>query len=220
MVDLPRVDFKLSYFQKLIQRHGYKAKIYNTLRCVCTDDNDGQPNPNCTICKGTGYVDKFKEENMVLITSVDKDKQFLIAGSWELGQAYATFLSSTLPTFMDKIELIDATINFNEIISVPDKNLSPNPYWITLKYPIVEVISLIDEAGEYYTNYQVNSEGQIYVDTDKTQKMSIKYKMHPAFRIIDFSNEFRSYYLKVKKPNPEFYTFPVRAIIKRLDLVK
>jgi hypothetical protein len=136
-----RVDAKPDDFDLLIATKGPRFWWHRAVMCPCeANDQTDQPDPSCTLCKGTGYyyvtpgryvdgaVDvagnpvEANESRTAIsvqawISGVTYDTQlFERFGQWIKGTALLTTSRHNRIGFYDKLEARDQEINFSQLI--------------------------------------------------------------------------------------------------------
>lgn len=143
----PKIQFFLNKFNGLIRDYGYRVLWQQSMRCGCRlIEGSEQPNPNCPLCAGNGreYFDAREIDALVenVTVEVDPDHE---TGVWYSGVARVTVRAEHPIGFRDRIVMLDAVTEFEEVITRGGPK-NPGPVF-RLRYRIVpRIVELEDLA--------------------------------------------------------------------------
>lgn len=146
---------------------------------------------------------EFSEDRLsvgidVLMTGISRDKQiFEKFGSWMMGQAMCSTQAGNELAWRDKLELRDATVNWAELVESDGGSvIKVGRKLDRIRYRAISV-NLLRSVSTVYTqpaDFSVNSLGQIeWIATPPASGtiLSVHYKAHPIYRIIDWPHTIR-----------------------------
>lgn len=150
---------------------------------------------NCTVCNNN-MIDFGCFESVGMIQQQDLVEQFKLTGTFSMDESMMSFLSEVTLHIYAKIEILDFTEDFFELIQRQDTVLLPSPLPQTdvLKYKACSVLAIFTVVNnvktEYYegVDFQIDLNGNIqwtgsHKPADR-QVYSIYYKHHPVFRAV------------------------------------
>lgn len=176
--DLVRADFRNEMWIQAIEAKGYRCAWTRTAQCPCksVSEQTDQADPNCTLCKGSGWL-FFKPAGAVsnpkIVGPLSEVQQRIIGDNgavvhlimtsltnakrpWEStgprleGMAMATGRCENKLGYYDRITCLDAKIVYSQLLSAPGPG-----QLMTTRYPVVEVNLLrtttttYSEGGDY-----------------------------------------------------------------------
>ena len=170
-----RVDFDAPEFDRAITNHGYRMIWTRRADCPCAPLSYQltQPDPNCTLCSGTGYLyfgpqqpqdlsaHTFSPVQQAALTTSggfliyalamplsSQDKRNDRLGSWLTGGSSITVMADNQLGFRDKLVNIDSRLPYTEVGLMPARPSLTLP----LRYLISGAVYLcMDETGKRYT---------------------------------------------------------------------
>ena len=226
-----RVDFRPDDFVLAIETKGYRLAWSRATVCPCKPINDQtqQTDPNCSICKGAGWVlfrpeagtidEKLVGELTPLQKSILGDNATVIRGimsgltngqnPWENigprleGVASLTVRAENKLGYYDRIVNLDSLIPYSQLLKID------NPAAIVeTKYPIVQVNHLrtLDQTYTVDTDFTINNDGNlVWVSGQEPAKDSLfscHYLCHPTWRAMTYPHAIRLTPVKAKKSKP------------------
>jgi len=218
-----RADFRPELFDTAIFQKGYRILWEQSMLCSCYTKNSGQPDYNCPVCKGKGYVYFDPKEIRAVVSSINGHKEQTHLGLFDLGSAYLTSMSTDDIGFRDRFTFLDFTTKFSEVI-IHDENMEGSDI-DTFRYPAKEMVSVrkLDTTYIQGRDYDVSKDGRSI--TWKTymnpgDQYSVLYKTNPVYIAIGPIHELRGTYSVAKAKGLEiFYQFPKQYQIKREDFL-
>lgn len=239
----PRVDFIPDEFTKLVETKGYRVAWSRAARCPCPPINDQteQPDPNCTLCRGSGWLyfapaqatvnellvgelnpvqKRIVDDNAAVIRAIKtgigtKWNQYDQIGSRMEGTLLATVRPENKLGYYDRITNLDSLIVYQEILDADTTATRQT------RYPVVQVNLLRSESTIYTapTDFSINDNGDIVWVTPVTDRLVCHYLCHPTWLVVEHPHAVRTTQItqKVKKPktpvgNPT--SLPIQAVIK------
>lgn len=180
-----------------IQDLGVRIRVWRATLCpnIKTSLESMDHDINCTVCN-KNMIDFGCFESIGMIQQQDLVEQFKITGTFSMDEVLMTFLSDVTLHMFAKIQILDFTEDFFELIqrqdtvSVP----SPQPQVDRLKYAACEILAVFTVTDnvktEYYegVDFEINMNGDIqWIGAHKPADRkiySIYYKHHPVFRAV------------------------------------
>lgn len=236
-----RVDFKPNQFVVAIETKGYRIAWSRAARCPCQPINDQteQPDPNCTLCSGTGWF-LFRPNAGVIdqrvVGPLDEIQQALIGNEAVVVKAIMSGLANTYKAYdpigarldgmaavtmrhenklgyFDRLINLDATIVYNQILEASGAAL-PTRY-------IVRQVNLLRSQDTVYvegTHFTV-ANGVINWVTGQTPsagtRVIVHYLTHPVWRVVEHPHALRLTPVKFKTGDVDNPTsLPVQGIAK------
>jgi len=222
-----RVDFRPGQFDLVIETKGYLLAWTRSSICPCSNpvDQSQQPDPNCSLCDGQGWIYfggeaqdlsdyTFTTLQQSILTDTDamvirgiitnitnKQDQLNDVSNWVDGTMRLTVRPENKLGYLDRVVGLDVLIVYSEHIKA-DGTATMIP-----RYPIVEVNQIRSESTVYVedTDYEINDVGNIIwmltppvVDT----LLSVHYHCHPTWLITDHPHSARMTTQMYKTPTP------------------
>jgi len=218
---VPRADFKPESFDTLIKQKGYRMIWEQGMFCSCYLPDSGQPDYNCTICKGKGYVYFNPTETRALVTSISGRKEQDHIGLSELGAAYLTPLSTDNVGFRDRFTFLDFTMKYSELI--PKRSPGTNDI---LRYPAKDMICLrhLGHVFKRGIDFNLSRDGTeiewLTQALPEGTQYSVLYDTASVYIAINPIHELRGTYTMYKQGGQEqFVRLPKQFQIKREDFL-
>lgn len=221
----PRVDFKQDKFIRLIENAGIRICWSRGAICPCAPANDqtDQPDPNCTLCAGTGFfwfrptdyvvpdeVGDLTAIQEAMITRYDgvvirgvvqgvirEESAYDVLGDWAMGSYTVTVRNENRLGYYDRLVAIDAIMPFSQIVFTVGTKA-------TLRYPAENVNLCRSEATIYDCpdDFELDSDGNIEFKTAPTEntRLSVHYDHHPAMVVWEHLHAFRDSLIAFKQP--------------------
>jgi len=139
-----RAHFLLKRFNALIANHGQRVLWQQSMRCGCRiNSQTDQPNPFCAVCSGSGreYFDAREIRGVIENVTVDVDPMNDF-GIWYRGVARCTVRPEYPIGFRDRVTMLDASVEFEELVERNTK--TPGPIF-RLRYRIVARIVTLED---------------------------------------------------------------------------
>lgn len=240
-----RVDFKPTQFELAIETKGYLLLWERATWCPCSPvtTQTEQPDPNCTLCKGMGWIYfaapsaqdlsdyEFGElENQLItdtggmvirgiVTAIANQPDPLdVMSNWVRGSSNLTVRYENKLGYYDKVTALNAEIAFSEVVTTDGTEILPT------RYPAVGVNYLrsVDTVYRIGVEYEINK-GVVtwrtgYVPSTDT-RVGIHYLCHPTWLVVEHPHAARVTPVKFKTPSPKTPTgdpekLPVQALIR------
>ncbi len=216
--DNPRSDFRRRQLDRAIER-SHRVSWSRAVHCPCEGLNEqtGQPNPNCTLCRGLGWTlvapaeigpseeaDQFGELTdyqrtlladatpvWAIVTTVSTDhKAYEAVGSWNFGSARITMRAGNWLGYFDRIVLLDAVMPFSEAVTV-----TAGSQEVHLKYPAESLHHALTTSGPLAlgTDITVAPDGSVTLATPAVSdtRIGLHYLTAPTFRVSEWPNTYR-----------------------------
>lgn len=227
-----RVDYKEKKFDTVIETKGYLLAWTRACVCPCAPvaTQTQQPDPNCTLCAGGGWVyfggnvtQDFDVEEWdldVIQTKIiadsgaavirgvlsgigSKQQPYDKLGNWVEGSLQCTVRHENKLAYYDKLVCLDSEIAYSEILIADGTTVTDARYLITgINY-------LRSESTVYVadTHYQINTLGQIeWLSSNEpavNARLATHYMCHPTFLVVEHPHVIRSTLKKFKTPKPQ-----------------
>lgn len=237
-----RVDFKEDKFVLAIETKGYRLAWSRSAKCPCQPVNlqTQQPDPNCSLCSGTGWFlfapatavlrkDTVGELDAIQLKIVNNEAVIIRAimsgikaqvqpydliGARLEGMAAVTVRHENKLGYYDRLTNLDSTIVYAQIIKADGTNVLETNY-------IVRQVHLLRSETTVYasgTHYNV-VDGEIQWVAGQAPAtntpIAIHYLTHPVWRIVDHPHALRTTPIKFKSGELNLETaLPVQAMAK------
>ncbi len=215
-----RSDFKPRLFKELIVEKGYNCLIQHAMPCGNIDSYTHDHPKDCKYCHGTGFVYYGDEKTKVLMTSLSKDKRYIISPELLLGQAMITVNSDISLQYRDRIINLDALIRYSQLAQHSNTHIDE------LRFKIFEIENVyrfgsVDKSMELeeYVDYEIIDNNKIkWINSSNRPNVgeiySIRYKTHPSWIIISFPHVVRETTTTFLKPHESTEKLPINAMGK------
>ena len=261
----PRVDFRPEDFRKLMFQRGLRVQWEQTNECPCgrlTKDvqeaqqlghellltgseyhGTAEPNLDCEMCKGRGYILHSSQTIRTLVTrGTESPQPYRPYGEVATGSAYFTFLPEHLPAMYDRITLLDTVIVFRETLVRTEGSIQETRYPIrerTLDLATGTTTATVlhcqaaSKTGETKASNTLQAGTDFTVSSGKLDwtlgdannkapgvgaKFSIAYYGNPRYIITDHPHAFRDAIVQGKSVTASHTPMPVQAS-GRLDFL-
>lgn len=152
-------QLQVDEFNKLIANQGVRCRVYNALRCPNVLKIDtGEHALNCKLCNDTHFLDVSPTTTFVFFQNQKLNKEYNKEGMWDDQDVASTFKNDVELTIFSKVELLDFSDTFSELVQRQEGQLD------RLKYKALSVKYLISKIGTTYSlgqDFEVNSDGAI-----------------------------------------------------------
>lgn len=240
-----RVDFRPEYFDLAIETKGYLLLWERAAICPCIPvvTQTEQPNPNCPLCKGSGWIyfgasepqdlskyqfDELQKKLITnsggmiirgIITAITANENNLdVMSRWVQGSANLTVRNGNRLGYYDKITTLDAEIVFSQVLECDGTNV------LTTRYPVVGV-NLIKSLDKVYTigvDFHIDSGVIVWLPNyipAKGVRVTVHYLCHPVWLIVEHPHAARVTLKQFKTTYPRTPTgdarqLPIQAIIR------
>jgi len=228
--DITRADFRNEKWIQAIEAKGYRISWTRSAPCPCKPVNEqtDQPDPNCPLCKGSGWV-FFKPDGAVanqkiigpltdiqakliadngavihgIMTSLAGNKtQYDSIGPWLAGTAMLTVRCENKLGYYDRITCLDSRIVYAQMLTAGAPTALVKP-----KYPILQTNLLRSIAKTFVEGIDFTVVvGDIQWIAGKAPAegtiLSCHYLTHPTWRIVEHPHTVRTTLTKFKEKQP------------------
>lgn len=227
-------DFVLPEIEAAIRDKGYDVIIEKAYLCPCKGKGDPSHLNVCKNCGGSGWVFANPTKTKLIISGLAADGKLKEAAlrEWGLidgGTVKVTGVDSDKLTYMDRITVLDATAEHNEIV-YPQLTDDDTTLFAFTHYDVVSVdlVALFEGVG---VKLKRLTEPTDYSFTDNiitfaasynavtNPSVTIRYRHRPVFHIIDVLRESMTS-TKGQHGAQQKLVMPVHALAKRAHLVK
>lgn len=185
------VHFDTEATSQLVDEHGYNLTWEKSQFCPCRNKDTGQPNFNCGLCSGRGYLYFDTKCIRGIVTSLAASKamkEAYVMGDWILGRASLTIKAEDAVSFRDRVTNNESLIRFAELFNFKVTTLS-----YPQRYPVVEVLIMrtIEETFVFGTDFTVDDDGVIQFLSTSTilppadTPVSVLYTCHPTWIVME-----------------------------------
>lgn len=216
-----RADLDSESFDILIRQKGYWAIWEQGLFCPCINQESGQPNYNCPMCKGRGYIYINPKKTKVLVTSISGRKEQDRIGLNDQGTCYATPLSTDDLGFRDRLTFLDFKVKYSELVTRSEGTTD------TANLSIVDILMVrdLDRIYRRGIDFEVEEDKpNIVWKTNAIQpgtQYTIAYMAHPSYIAINPIHELRGTYNMKNGGGQEYFVqLPSQYQIKREDFLR
>jgi len=214
------VELDVDKINQLIEDQGVRVRVYRTILCPNIKSIDGgHHNIDCKLCD-EGFIDRQPQDTWAVIQNQAMKRELKGEGQWDDHDAYATFISGIEIQYFAKIELMDYTTTFYQLIQRQEGEID------RLKYKAIKVNILIDKDNlEYFegSDFTLSPTGDIQWTGARRPRKGLIYTVHYdypiTYRAIMASNINRFTNQKRKRDFKEPIHLPQRWQIKRDFLI-
>lgn len=205
-LSIPRVAWRVTDFEKLIQNQGYDIYLDRALRCPCVDRATGQALSTCKNCLGRGWFFVDRTETRIIAQHMDSRRHYEDWSEVNRGTASLTSKGVDKIGFMDRIILLQLEEYYSEILrpTMFDGELMAYPVYEPLK-----IFNVFLYVGDM-TKLMPLSEDRYTVDKNKMVfdpallneipvenanqriphvSITIRYSHYPVYHAIDINRE-------------------------------
>ena len=235
---MPRVDFYVDQYDEIILQKGMVALWEESMTCFCLTEDSGQPNFNCTVCNGSGYIYAAPKETRVLTSGLSGKFDLTNIGLVPKGVAYATSLSNVLMGFHDRLTFPDFNSKYSQVITFNDgksnrlyrpakriiRCLALEAEYIPEDMPVPEGnIDNTAEEVQVIPDFKISEDG-FYIEWTNIEtwipdgaRVSVLYVTSPSYIIDDITHELRATYVQFKQKTETFKELPKQYSLRRED---
>jgi hypothetical protein len=225
-------DFVKAEFEGSLRDKGYDVVHEKAYLCPCKSRESDHRN-TCKNCGGTGWIFANPTKTKMVVSGImldDKMKEGALRewGMMDMGNVKITAYPEDKLTYMDRISVLDATSEINEILYPVLKNDETQKFIYT-KYDIVGIdfiglfqtetakIKRLIEVTDYeYRDNVITFDAALYNATDD-MCVTIRYIHNPVYHVIDIMRES---IMSTKDFGVTKMQLPVHALGKRAHLIK
>jgi hypothetical protein len=216
-----RADFKKEDFDNLVKQKGSSVLLEYALQCPCKGAVNNQLS-NCRNCGGSGWVYINPTKTKMILTGIGVSTKYAPWSEEAIGKVAITAYHEEQLSYMDKITKLDSTAIFSEVVQTREVDGVIFSY---TKYDIKKILYIAvfvngstvlqRLTGDQYTfskNILRISPGVL---SDPKSTLTIRYKHHPAFYILEFEREARQF-ATYQNGKEVMQQLPISAYAKRL----
>jgi len=226
-----------SYFDKqnvdaTVRDQSYDCLYEKSQACPCKSQSSTHLN-NCKNCGGTGWLFPNTLQTRFVITGIGADNKLKEAafrewGNVDTGSVTITGYNEEKFTYMDRITMLDATAEHNELLYPSYTDSDTNQFAFT-QYKIKDVYSLLvfvahdqplqklEDGVDYTFRENIIELSDSFVN--ENMQLSIRYVHHPVFHITDIIRESLTSKKGQMPTGQETLKLPIKAIAKRAHLI-
>jgi len=221
-----RVGFRPEEFDRLIDQHGVKVRVYVSTYCPRVKSIDGAEHEiDCPLCGGTGFIDVKPICTRALLQNQTLEKLGNVEGFVDGNTTMATFPIGIELQYFTLIELVDHTEIFFQRVVRSDTDIDK------LKYHAKRVNAIIDYVGNSYeegSNFKIDPSGHIlWIGSNRPAEntiYSIHYEAAVQFRTTRAIHTNRFSQVKDEKGNytqvrfQEEWVLTKEFLVRRMDV--
>ncbi len=216
-----RIELSADEFENLIEDQGVYVRITPSILCPNRSERFGTDHAlECPLCSGNQSYDIVSQayEEWVFIQALELKHVWEVQGIFDIKDAKLSIKGSRRLWYYYKIEVLDHTSIFNEIIErtgTVDK-LRYIPQTSATDTPLL----LVDRVGTEFsltTDYTVSEQNINWVAGQGPAEgdlYSIEYPILPTFRVLEFLHENRYYYKSKDEANKIPIHMPQQCVIR------
>lgn len=228
-----------SYFDKqnvdaTVRDQSYDVLYEKAYLCPCKSKSSEHLN-TCRNCGGVGWFFVNPLATRFIITGIASDNKLKEAalrewGMIDTGSVNVTGYNEEKFTYMDKITMLDATAEHNQIL-YPELNDDDTNKFAFTQYKIKSIdyvglfvsadtkLKKLEDGVDYTFRDNVIELDPIYNDENGIQ-LTIRYVHNPVFHITDIMRESMTSKKGQLPTGQETLIMPIKAIAKRAHLIK
>lgn len=219
--NVPRIEFDVADFDNEIEDQGVYARITPSVLCpnktdVFSTDHD----LDCNLCNGNQSYDITSQayNEWVFIQALELKHVWEVQGIFDIKDAKLTIKGSRRLWYYYKVEVLDHTSIFNEIVKRTGSvdKLRYIPQTAASDTPLL----VVDRAGTEHsliTDFTISGQNITWVATKGPAEgdlYSIEYPILPTFRVLEFLHENRYYYQSKDLAEKEPVHLPQQCVIR------
>lgn len=212
-----RTDLQINEIYRAIYKYGYLVYWEKASRCPCLSPDSGQPNINDSLCKGKGWYYSDPQVIRGIMTNFSENLKYNQTGEVLQGISYFTTLPQYKLCERDRIIMFHSEMRFSEILTHKEHGGKDH-----LRFPPTAITSVRSVAQPFQNklDYLIDKENSAisWIPTGEEppvgEQISVDYKMHPRWIIIDASNVIRDTYVKSKRPAITYQPLPQKVTVR------
>jgi hypothetical protein len=216
-----RIDLIPQDFENLIEDQGCFVRITPSILCPNrTELTDTNHELDCPLCGGDEALDIHSKcvKDWAFIQSIKLNKEFNVQGLFDMKDAMITFRSARRVHYWYKIEMLDFSSAFNELIKRGSGDSDKTRY-LPQKSCDVEWIVIDSEGVEYEKeiHFRVDDQAIRWITASRpapSTLYSVIYPILPTFRVLETVHDSRYYYDAFKREDKVPVNMPQQAIIR------
>lgn len=222
---MARADLYTEEFDTLISQKGIECNYYPAVVCQCISEDSGQPDYNCTYCRGSGFRYLPYKQLRVLVTSLSGRTLLDKLGLKESGTVYATPTSDTIMGFHDRLVFPNFKCKYSErLVFKRGEATSSETYRNIVSVDTLMVNNLVLEFEKDFIvtedSYHIKLLTPVEELTDEdTLHMGILYYTNPSYLVEDLLHELRATYTERNVPKETYKELPKQYKLVREDFV-
>lgn len=245
---LTRGDFDEATFRRLVAQKGLTVRWTQTAECPCKprsedtgfnlqdiDDIDSGEGATtaCPVCLGGGLIYHSSQEVKAIITGAEGDYLNARYGGYREGTINVTLNPEHLPSFGDRLELLESVMLYRETIVVGALDLQP------LRFPIAQRDLKLRDGDRSFTviyahktdpatglalvDGDITESGDYQVENNKIRwinkpaegtRVSFTYFINPSYTVASYPNSIRDTKTRKKSPTEQLTPLLVRVQAK------
>jgi hypothetical protein len=220
-----RVDYNIEEFNRIITLKGLQLQWEKASKCPCMKiGGTGQPDFNCPLCTGKGWVWFDPLFIQGIVTAVNQNFRYDHPGELSSGTCNITTMPANKLGYYDRLSQIDSLMRHSELIKKGDHNGKDKIRFQPMEVLYCRDLNKIYVQGEDFKfdkmSFQIEwIPGGNQPNTGVTY--TIDYMTHPRWICIDLM-PIRDTYVKsagaagtaTKNPHAVFTQLPVRASVR------
>lgn len=230
-----QADFILPEIEATIRDKGCDCLYERAYLCPCKDSASAAPLSLCRNCGGVGWIWCNPTKTRMIVSGIASDSKMKEAalrefGMIDMGAVKITAIDVDKFTYMDRITILEATAQHNQII-YPKLTDDEDIFFAFTKYNILDIdnIAFYNGSGAKLTrlfeptDYLFQDNIITFIDgysAITNFSVSIRYSHRPVFHIIDILRESMTSTKGQYPQGQEKLIMPIHAIAKRAHLIK
>jgi|JI9StandDraft_2_1071091.scaffolds.fasta_scaffold01916_6 hypothetical protein len=228
-------DFELPEIEATIRDKAYDVIYEKAYICPCKGSGSPGHLNVCRNCGGSGWIFANPTKTRMLISGIAADGKLKEAALREWGMidggvVKVTALNADKFTYMDRITVLDATAEHNQII-YPTLTDDDTTLFAFTKYNIISInflglfvdsntrLTKLTEPTDYSFDENIVTLSAAY-NNMADLNLTIRYSHQPVFHIIDIVRESMTSSKGQYRQNMKRMLMPVHATAKRAHLIK
>jgi len=224
----PKVALNPENFDRLVKDHGTYVRVTPSVVCprrsgTRVELDDTNHDLNCPLCFGSLSIDcdAISFETWAFVQSVKLEKMLDAQGIFDLKDAFATFPPAIRVSYWYKIEILDFTSQYNEVLQRRVDSDTDRLRYSAFDCEDGNIYHVVDNDGKIYergSDYELESGSQDIVWSSNAppegKLYSMLYPILPTFRVLELMHETRHYYTDAKAPTKSAVQMPQQAHIR------
>lgn len=230
----PGSDFILPEVLSAIRDKGYNVIFEKAYLCSCKSNSNAGHLSNCENCGGSGYFFANPTRTKMLITGIQHDEKMKEGalqgwGLLDTGNVMVTASNDDKITYMDRITLLDATTEHNQIL-YPKLTDDEVTLFAMTQYDILSIdfiglfegatsrIRRLIEPDDYSFINNIITFNSSFNDLDDPH-VTVRYLHKPVFHVVDLLRESMISFTG-QHPRQTKMVMPIKAMARRAHLMK
>ena len=243
-----RGDFDEVTFRRLVAQKGLLVRWTQTAECPCTPpanqtgfdlqgvndiDSTLGASTDCPVCKGSGLLYHSSQNIKAIVTGASGDYLNARYGGYREGTINVTLNPEHLPSFGDRLELLESVMLYRETVTVGTNDIQSLRFPITQRslklktgesdFSVIYAHKTDVTTGLTDVNGNITSTGDFVVENNKIKwinrpvegtRVTFTYFINPSYTVVSYPASIRDTKTRKKQTSEQLTSLLVRVQAK------